>query len=93
MYQRAKKEILGPDWVASTSYVPPIYDCTMPKKPLDKVSTLREFIRSCVELMKDDIGLNTLCEMIDHFMQERKVPSAHRVVNHMLRKKRANIEL
>jgi hypothetical protein len=41
MYQRERKEILGPDWVASTSYVPPVCDHTIPKKSLGKVSTLR----------------------------------------------------
>jgi hypothetical protein len=49
---RVRKEIIGLDWGASTSYVPHVYDCTMPEKPLGKVSTLREFLRSCVELMK-----------------------------------------
>jgi hypothetical protein len=46
MYQRERKEILGPDWVASTSSVPHVCDRTMPEKPLGKVSTLREFLRS-----------------------------------------------
>jgi hypothetical protein len=80
-YQRARKEILGLDWAASTSCAPLVCDRTMPEKPLGKVSTLREFLRSCIELMKDEIALNALCEMIDHCAQEREMPIAQRVVN------------
>jgi hypothetical protein len=43
----------------------------MPKSPLGKVSTLREFMRIYIELMKDETAFNELCEMIDHCMQER----------------------
>jgi hypothetical protein len=81
VYQRERKEILGLDWVASTTFVPPILDRTIPKKPLEKVGTLREFLRSCVELMKDGIVLNEVCEMIDQCVQEREIPPAKRVVN------------
>jgi len=49
----------------------------MPEKPLGKVSNLREFMRSCVELMKDEIALNALCEMIDHCVQEREIQDLH----------------
>jgi hypothetical protein len=97
-YQRTRKEILGPDWVASTSSVPPVVDMplvcdrTIPENPLEKVSTLREFLRSCVELMKDETVLNALCEMIDHCAQEREIPTAQRVVNQVLCKKRTNGE-
>jgi hypothetical protein len=65
-YQRERKEILGLDWVASTSSAPHVCDHTMPEKPLGRISTLREFLRSCVELMKDETVLNALYEMIDH---------------------------
>jgi hypothetical protein len=41
MYQRERKEILRLDWVASTSFVPHVCDCTMLEKPHGKVSTLR----------------------------------------------------
>jgi hypothetical protein len=92
MYQRERKEILGPDWVASTSSVPHVCDHTMPEKPLGKVSTLREFLRSCVELMKDETVLNALYEMIDHCTQEREIPIAQRVVNQVLCRKRTNEE-
>lgn len=49
-YQRTRKEILGPDWVASNSSAPPVVnmplvcDRTIPEKSLEKVSTLREFL-------------------------------------------------
>jgi 2-polyprenyl-3-methyl-5-hydroxy-6-metoxy-1,4-benzoquinol methylase len=69
---------LGLDWVASTSSAPLVvdmpsaYDRTIPENMLEKVSTIREFIRSCVELMKDETVLNALCEMIDHCTRERE---------------------
>jgi hypothetical protein len=92
MYQRERKGILGPDWVASTSVVPPVYGCTILDKSLGKVSTLREFLRSCVDFMKYETAMNTLCEMIDHCMQEREILVVHRVVNQVLHKKRTNGE-
>jgi hypothetical protein len=91
-YHRQRKGILGSDWVASTSSPPHVCDCTIPDKMLGKVSTLREFLRSCVELMKDENELNELCEIIDHYTQEREIPIAQRVVNQVLRKKRTNGE-
>jgi hypothetical protein len=84
MYHRERKEIPGPDWVASTSYVPHVCDCTMLGKPLGKVSTLRDFLRSYVELMKDETSLISLCEMTDHCVQDREFPIAQRVVNQIL---------
>jgi hypothetical protein len=72
--------------------VPLIYDRTIPEKPWRKVSTLREFLRSCVELMKYETKLNALCEIIDHCMQEREIPIAERVVNQVLHRKRTNEE-
>jgi hypothetical protein len=59
-YQRERKEILRPDWVASTSSMPLVYDRTMPEKPLGKVSTLRDFLRSCIELMKDETDIECI---------------------------------
>jgi hypothetical protein len=40
----------------------------MTENPLGKLTTLREFLRICIELMKDEIVLNVLYEMIDHCM-------------------------
>jgi hypothetical protein len=52
--------------------VPPVCDRTIPEKMLEKISNLREFMRSCIKLMKDETTLNELCEMIDHCAQEGK---------------------
>jgi hypothetical protein len=62
------------------------------KKLFEKESNLRECLRSCIELMKDESALNELCEMIDHCAQEREIHAAQRVVNQVLRKKRINEE-
>jgi hypothetical protein len=62
------------------------------QKILEKVSTLREFLRSCVELMKDETALNTLCDMIGHCAKEMEIPIAQRVVNQVLHKKGTNKE-
>jgi hypothetical protein len=72
--------------------MPRVYECTIPEKSVEKISTLREFLRSCVELIKYETKLNALCEMIDHCAQEMEIPTTHRVVNQVLRKKRTNGE-
>jgi hypothetical protein len=71
-YQRSKKEILGPDWLASTSSMFLVCDHTMPEKPLEKVINLRDFMRIGIELMKCETKMNSLCDMIDHCAQERE---------------------
>jgi hypothetical protein len=82
VYQQTRKEKLGPDWISSTSSaphvfgMPSVYDCTIPERPLEKVSTLKEFLKICLELMKYETALNALRGMIDHSMQEREVPTA-----------------
>jgi tRNA(Ser,Leu) C12 N-acetylase TAN1 len=87
MYERRRKEILGPDWVASSSCAPTVgymslvSDPTIPQNMLEKLSTLREFLRSFIELIKYETTLSELCEMIDHCAQERKIPTTHTVVN------------
>jgi hypothetical protein len=83
-YQQARKEILGPDWIASTSNVPPVYDMpsvydhTIPERSVEKVNTLKYFLKSCLELMKDETTLNALCGMIDQCTQDREVPTTQR---------------
>jgi hypothetical protein len=72
--------------------MPPIYDHAIPEGPLKKENTLGEFLKSCLELMKDENALNTLCNMIDHCTQERTIPTIQKVVNQVLRKKRTNGE-
>jgi hypothetical protein len=53
-YHRTRKEILGLDWVASTSSAPLVGDTpmvcdrTIEEKTLEKLCTLREFLRCCV---------------------------------------------
>jgi hypothetical protein len=86
-YQQARKEILGPYWVASTSSAPPMfnvplsYDRTSKERLLGKVNNLKEFLKICLDLMKDETTFNTLHGMIDHCMQEGEVPTGQRVVN------------
>jgi hypothetical protein len=71
-YQQTRNEILGPDWITSTSSATPvvdmplIYDRTTLERPLEKVSPLKEFMKSCLALMKDETALNALHKMIDH---------------------------
>jgi hypothetical protein len=67
-------------------------DCTALEKPTRKVRNLREFLRSCVEIMKYETTLNALYKMIDLFTQGRETPIAQIVVNHVLRRKRTNGE-
>jgi hypothetical protein len=69
-----------------------VYDHTIPDRPIEKVNTLKEFLKSCLELMQDETTLNTLCRMIDQFTQDKEVPTMQKVVNQVLRKKRTNKE-
>jgi hypothetical protein len=52
-----------------------IYDCTIPERLVKKVSTLKYFLKSCLELMKDETTLNALHNMIDQCTQDREVPN------------------
>jgi hypothetical protein len=97
-YKKEIKEFLGPDWVASTSAMllvvdmPLVYDQTILEGPLEKVSTLKEFLKSCLQLMKDDFVLNTLCKMIINAHKKRNFHIIQRVVNQVMCKKRTNGE-
>jgi hypothetical protein len=53
----------------------------MPKKPTGRVSMLTKFLRSCIEIMKDETALSTLYDMIDHYTRGRETPIAQSVVN------------
>jgi hypothetical protein len=64
--------------------MPLIYDRTTSERPLEKVSPLKGFMKSCLALMKDEVALNALREMIDNFMQEREPTTTPRVVNKVL---------
>jgi hypothetical protein len=82
-YQQARKELVGAEWIASTSSTPPLYDrpsvYDMPpvydhsERKVEKVSTLKDFLRSCLELMKDESSLSMLHGMIDHCTQEKEI--------------------
>ena len=76
----------------STSSMLQVNYCTKIEKPTQKVSTLKEFLRSFIEIMKDETVFNELYEIIDHCMQGRETSIAQRVVNQVLCKKRTNGE-
>jgi hypothetical protein len=92
--------LIGEDWITSTLTTPPLYDIPlvfdMPlvhdhsKKQAEKVSIFQSFLRSCLELMKYESSLSSLCRMIDHCAQEKEKPIAHRVVKHVHNKKITN---
>jgi len=62
---------MGADWITSTLTMPHLYDrprmFDMPlvydhsKKIVEEVRTLQSFLRSCLELMKDESTLNSMC--------------------------------
>jgi hypothetical protein len=72
--------------------VPHVNDCAVSEKPTWKVHTVREFLRSCIEIIKYETALNALYEMIDHCRQGRETPITQRVVNQVLHRKRPNGE-
>jgi hypothetical protein len=71
---------------------PPTDDQAITKGPLEKVSTLGNFLKSCLELVEDENGLHTLCSMIDHCAQGKESPTKNKLVNQLLCKKRTNGE-
>jgi hypothetical protein len=73
-YQSARKEMLEPHGEVSTSSLPHLEDPTVPEKSSAQVSTLTEFLKSCVELMKDRTMLSILYNMIDHCAKGRDTP-------------------
>jgi hypothetical protein len=75
------------DWGASTSMTPHEEDRAMPEKPTGKVSTLTKFLRNCVEIIKDEVVLSTLYDMIDHCTRGRETLVAQRMVNQVLCRK------
>jgi hypothetical protein len=80
------------DWGASTLVTPHVEDFATPEKLTGKVNTLTEFLRSYVEIMKYDIALSTLYDMIYHFTRGRETLIIQRIVNQVLRRKRTNGE-
>ena len=65
--------------------MPLIHDRIIPERPLEKVIPLKEFMKICLALMKDETALNALCKIIDHCMQYREFLTTHTVVNQVLR--------
>jgi len=57
-YKQARKELVETEWVASASqpmydmppmyYIPPAYDQSMIERIVEKVSTLKSFLKSCL---------------------------------------------
>jgi len=96
MYKQGRKELLETKWIASTLNAPLVYDrppiYDMPpvydhsERKFDKVITLRSFLRSCLELMKDETRLNAMRGMIDQCMQDKEFLIVQRAVNQVHRK-------
>ena len=94
--------MIGEEWISSTSTMPPLYDRSlvydMPlvydhsERKVEKVSTLKDFLRICLKLMKDESSLSMLHGMIDHCTQEKEIHVAHRSVNQVHHNKRTNWE-
>jgi len=90
--------MLEPDRITSTSSatlvvdMPLIYDHTTLERPLENKIPLKEFLRSFLALMKNEIAFNALHKMINHCVQERELPTTQRVVNQVLHKNRTSGE-
>jgi hypothetical protein len=57
--------------------MPPTYDHSITERPVEKESTLKSFLKSCLELIKDETALNMLCGMIDQCAQDKEAHVAH----------------
>jgi hypothetical protein len=66
MYKRARKEVPGQDLGASTLASPHVEVRAILENPSRKVSMLKTLLRCYVDIMKDEIALSTLYDMIDH---------------------------
>jgi hypothetical protein len=82
---------MGSEWIAPTSNAPPLYDKPLifdippvydhSKNKSKKVRTLQSFLRSCLELMKDEPTLSSLHGMTHYSSHEKEKPIAHIMVN------------
>jgi hypothetical protein len=52
--------------------MPPAYDHLIIERKVEKESTLKSFLKSCLELMKDETTLNMLHGMIDQCTQDKE---------------------
>jgi hypothetical protein len=57
---------------------------TMPENPTGKLSTLTKLLRNCVEIIKVEVALSTLYDMINHCTRGRETPTTQRMVNQVL---------
>jgi hypothetical protein len=72
--------------------MPPAYDHSMTERTVEKVTTLKSFLKIFLELLKDETTLDALCGMIDPCPQDKEAHVAKLVVNQVHRKKRMNRE-
>jgi hypothetical protein len=56
--------------------MPPTYDHLITKRPVEKASTLKSFLKNFLELIKDETTLNLLHRMIDQCVQDKEEPIA-----------------
>jgi hypothetical protein len=52
------------------------YDYSITQRLVEKVITLKSFLKSFLELMKDEIALNVLHWMIDQCRKDKEAPVA-----------------
>jgi hypothetical protein len=75
-YKKSRKDLLETEWGASTSQpmydMPPAYDHSITKRKFGKVSNLKSFLNTFLELMKDETSLNSLCRIIDQCAQDKE---------------------
>lgn len=57
--------------------MPPIYDRTTMKKHEVKESPIKNFLKSCLELMEDETTLDKLHILVDQCTKEPKVNTTH----------------
>jgi hypothetical protein len=78
-YTQARKELMEIEWITLTSTTPLVYDrppiYDMPpvydhsERKVEKLSMMRSFLKSFLELMKDETALNTLLGIINQCVQ------------------------
>jgi hypothetical protein len=72
-------------------YMPLEYDHS--ERKFGKVITLKYFLISCLELMKNESSLTMFHGMIYHCTQEKEIAIAHKTINQVHHKKIMNREL
>jgi hypothetical protein len=72
--------------------MPLAYDHLMTERKVEKVSTLKHFLKIFLELMSDENTFKSLSGMINQCVQDKEALSAQREVNQLQHKKRTNRE-